>query len=141
MKLKENELRIGNFLNYTTAEGDVLPTTIDWQDLKWISEDPEGFNLAHSAIPLTEECLLKFGFFKVNDMTWYDSEPTIYNIPSLRLDNFKPNETNSMFMEGKYGINVKYVNQLQNLYQTITGRELNEINNIEVIDPETVKPE
>src|SRR5690606_2502327 len=61
MKLKENELRIGNFLNYTTAEGDVLPTTIDWQDLKWISEDPEGFNLVHSPIELDEEWLLKFG--------------------------------------------------------------------------------
>ena len=62
--MEARELRIGNILNYDTAEGEILPSVIDWQDLKWISEDTKGFNLVHSAIPLTEEWLLRFGFVK-----------------------------------------------------------------------------
>ena len=57
-----HDLKCGNFLNYDTAEGEILPTVIDWQDLKWLTEDSKGFNLVHSPIPLTEEWLLKFGF-------------------------------------------------------------------------------
>ena len=57
-----HDLKCGNILNYDTAEGEILPTVIDWQDLKWLTEDPKGFNLVHSPIPLTEELILKFGF-------------------------------------------------------------------------------
>jgi hypothetical protein len=53
--IKKEDLRIGNILNYTTSENDIYKTTIDWQDLKWISEDQKGFNLVHDPIPLTEE--------------------------------------------------------------------------------------
>ena len=56
-----HDLKCGNVLNYYTAEGEILPTVIDWQDLKWLTEDPKGFNLVHSPIPLTEEHLKKFG--------------------------------------------------------------------------------
>ena len=64
MKLTAKDLRCGNTLNYYTAEGDILPTTIDWQDIKWVSEDEEGFNSVHAPIPLTEEWLLRLGFQK-----------------------------------------------------------------------------
>jgi hypothetical protein len=60
--LKAIELKIGNLVNYVIAKGDVVPNVIDWQDLKWLSEDEQGFNLLHNPIPLTEEWLLKFGF-------------------------------------------------------------------------------
>jgi hypothetical protein len=58
--LSATELRIGNLVNYDTAEGDVFTNVIDWEDLKWLSEDEKGFNLVHNPIPLTEEWLLKF---------------------------------------------------------------------------------
>jgi len=57
--IKINELRTGNQLNYQTAEGDVLPTKIDWQDLKWLEEDPKGFNAVHAPITLTEDLMKK----------------------------------------------------------------------------------
>lgn len=55
-----HDLKCGNILNYATAEGEILPTVIDWQHLKWLTEDPKGFNLVHSGIRLTEEIMLKF---------------------------------------------------------------------------------
>jgi len=42
--IKLNELRTGNLLNYDTSEGDTLPTTIDWQDLKWLDEKENNEN-------------------------------------------------------------------------------------------------
>ena len=50
-----HDLKCGNILNYDTAEGEILPTVIDWQDLKWLAEDPKGFNLVHSPIRLDED--------------------------------------------------------------------------------------
>ena len=40
--LKPFELSIGNLLNYDTGEGIEL-TVIDWQDLKWLQEEPDFF--------------------------------------------------------------------------------------------------
>jgi len=70
--IKKEELRIGNILNYTTSENEIYKTKLDWQDLKWISEDQKGFNLVHDPIPLTEEWLLKFGASKYGLSYEYD---------------------------------------------------------------------
>lgn len=117
--MKATELRIGNLVNYQTAEGDVLIATIDWQDLKWISEDEKGFNLAHSAIPLTEEWLLKFGFkYKGNGLYTYGFK-----------DMFKVNchEFGIDFYYGNtypYFVKPNFVHGLQNLYFALTREEL-----------------
>ena len=118
--MKETDLRIGNLVNYETLEGDVLPNIIDWQDLKWLSEDEQSFNLAHSPIPLTEEWLLKFGFKQ--DET-YVSEQNPY------LDYIKDEVRISMpYFSFEYGdgafMELKHVHQLQNLYFALTGTEL-----------------
>src|SRR5690606_5568730 len=131
MKLKENELRIGNFLNYTTAEGDVLPTTIDWQDLKWISEDPEGFNLVHSPIELDEEWQNNTDFIIAiteNIAIWTDKEKCFIEQYSEGVEEVK---------------GIDSVHKRQNLYFSLTGEEIEikQINEINVIDPETVTPE
>ena len=120
--MKARELRIGNLVNYHTAEGDILVARIDWQDLKWISKDEKGFNIAHSAIPLTEEWLLKFGFEE------YEFEDEIFGYV---LNDFGyVNEFQFMiriFIDFE-GIliqkPIKFVNQLQNLYFALTGEEL-----------------
>ena len=57
-----HDLKCGNILNYDTAEGEILPTVIDWQDLKWLTEDPKGFNLVHSGIRLDDDNVRKLGF-------------------------------------------------------------------------------
>lgn len=113
--MKARELRIGNLVNYQTAEGDILVARIDWQDLKWISK-------AHSAIPLTEEWLLKFGFEE------YEFEDEIFGYV---LNDFGyVNEFQFMiriFIDFE-GIliqkPIKFVHQLQNLYFALTGEEL-----------------
>ena len=120
--MKAQELRIGNLVNYQTAEGDILVARIDWQGLKWISKDEKGFNIAHSAIPLTEEWLLKFGFEE------YEFEDEIFGYV---LNDFGyVNEFKFMiriFIDFE-GIliqkPIKFVHQLQNLYFALTGEEL-----------------
>ena len=65
MTIYPSELRIGNKLNYFIEEsGCYEETTIDWHDIKWISEDIEGFNDRHKAIRLTDEILLYNGFYR-----------------------------------------------------------------------------
>jgi hypothetical protein len=122
--IKKEELRIGNILNYTTAENDILPTTIDWQDLKWISEDPKGFNLVQDPIPLTEEWLLKCKF----NILGCESESYINdNYPHFIID---------ILDSGNFGIKLRFPNghlidiefeflhNLQNIFFDLTGKEL-----------------
>lgn len=52
------EVRVGSQFFYDTREG-VEIATLDWQDIKWLSENPEDFNKAHSPILLTEDLLGK----------------------------------------------------------------------------------
>ena len=116
--IQANELRIGNLLNYDTAEGDVVIATIDWQDLQWATEDPKGFNLVHSPIPLTEEWLVKFGFFEIKPLV-------LIKRGLLFRDNIK-NPCSELTLEVGNGfrVTVQYLHQLQNLYFAITGEEL-----------------
>ena len=42
--IKETDLRIGNVIYYQSSEDGLLPNIVDWQDLKWLSENPDSFN-------------------------------------------------------------------------------------------------
>lgn len=126
------ELRGGNILNYYTAEGDVLPVKIDWQGLKWLSEDPEGFNSVHSSIEITEEYLLKFGFEKFEKFEMgYSKNAFSPGHPSQRFD-IDWSEENGIKCKSRYQADsdyffmrhIKHVHQLQNLYYALTGEEL-----------------
>ena len=130
--MKATELRIGNLVNYDTAEGDVLLNIIDWQDLKWLSEDEPSFNLVHNPIPLTEEWLLKFGFDKHGEFGEYyrifnkgliiDIEDTDNEfIVWVRIgdDILEP-----LLKVGYPIAYIQYVHQLQNLYFALTNEEL-----------------
>jgi hypothetical protein len=112
-----HDLKCGNLLNYDTAEGEILPTVIDWQDLKWLTEDPKGFNLVHSPIKLTNEMLLSFGFkdegthLQLNlannwSFEWFDN-----------LLGFSLCKGNKGLKLGK----IEYVHELQNLHYSFTG--------------------
>lgn len=118
--INANELRIGNIVYYDSAEGDLLTNRIDWQDLKWVSEDEKGFNLVHSPIPLTEEILLKAGFEKVSN----ESEALKYSLNGFDLVFTYDEWTWSPIQGAKIGTNIKYIHQLQNLYFALTGEEL-----------------
>jgi hypothetical protein len=120
--MKANELRIGNLLNYQTAEGDILTATIDWQDLKWLSEDEKGFNLVHNPILLTEDWLLKFGFkysLTLDDFMFKDKNDI------FEMQPYKKGFLNSVtWCDNEILQELKYVHQLQNLYFALTGEEL-----------------
>ena len=120
--MKAHELRIGNLVNYQTAEGDILVARIDWQDLKWISKDEKGFNIAHSAIPLTEEWLLKFGFEE------YEFEDEIFGYVLNDFGYVNEFQFRIRIFIDFEGIliqkPIKFVHQLQNLYFALTGEEL-----------------
>ncbi len=116
------DLKCGNLLNYDTAEGEILPTVIDWQDLKWLTEDPKGFNLVHSPAKITINVLKKIGFKRVSKYDWEieqkDFKVLVYHDPNWEtIDNGK-----ACFMfTGGHCINFQYIHELQNLYYSLTG--------------------
>jgi hypothetical protein len=123
--IKLNDLRIGNLLNYQTEEG-IQPSAMDWQDLKWLTEDPEDFNAKHSGIALNEEWILKFGFeankhADLSDSFWYHK---------LGGSGFYINYENGVvwIIRGENIFNlpclIENIHQLQNLFYALTGEEL-----------------
>ena len=116
-----HDLRVGSILNYDTGEG-IAHTIIDWQDLKWLTENPTDFNKSHSPIKLDNEWLLKLGFEEV-----YNSDFTKrYDfIKDTRFDFLvnKQNESLSgfRFKGNTFYQEVKYVHQFQNFYHSIIG--------------------
>jgi len=126
------DLRTGNVLSYTTAEGDDLDTAVDWQDLKWLEEDPKGFNLAHKPIPLSDDVLVKLSFKKVSDSQKWVKDDIVWSKEYLQLNKWYKNAFDAYFMLPGFkhtavSFNsrpIKYVHQLQNLYFSLTGEEL-----------------
>lgn len=111
-----HDLKCGNILNYDTAEGEILPTVIDWQDLKWLTEDPKGFNLVHSPIFLSGEWLDKLGFDKIQN------EKHKVKV-GLDGDDFVKNKMTYQFNR-QFVCKLKYVHELQNLHYILTGEML-----------------
>ncbi len=112
--IKPNELICGNTLHYLTAEGDVLPTTIDWQDIQWISENEKDFNTVHRPIQLTEDWLKRFGFERL--VGWLDV---------WRKDGFDRFELTEIHDEYFFNdTKIEFVHQLQNAFFCIEQTEL-----------------
>ena len=132
--IQANEMRIGNKVHYQTAEGDILPNTIDWQDLKWLSEDGKSFNLCHSPIPLTEEWLVNLGFeiqnkknnhYVINDPNGYADTHKISIFKTINEQwHIAFSDTLNGYKDYIPTTKIQYVHQLQNLYFDLTGEEL-----------------
>ena len=52
--IRPEEISVGNVLDYLTSEGDWMPAVMDWQGIKWLTEDPKGFNAVHRPREITE---------------------------------------------------------------------------------------
>lgn len=123
--MKANELRIGNLVIlkkdfYTYRKGNIFKLSnvgIDYLD-RW-QDMGASDNLRITdvePIPLTEEWLVKLGFYKINESEYRHTE-YFYN-----------------FKKGWFGIcegvgmeivfDMKHVHSLQNLYFALTGEEL-----------------
>ena len=128
--IKAHELRIRNLLNYHAADGDILPTRIDWQDFQWIDENEKGFNLFHSPIPITEELLIMAGF-KVLESSVYKqfyiginpvTKDWLFDLAWLEKPELIGAPNVPFYRNGYHAIH--FVHQLQNLYFALTGEEL-----------------
>jgi hypothetical protein len=108
MRIKANELRIGNWVE--TFEG-VIQIQNGWE----IDEGNEC-----QPIQLTEEWLLKFGFNKVSDI-WEFWKNSGWDLRQHKLENKW-----WLFYIGQDldCVRIDYVHQLQNLYFALTGEEL-----------------
>ncbi len=131
--IKINELRTGNLLNYKTAEGDVLPTKIDWQDLKWLDEDPKGFNSVHDGVLLTDKLMEEYGFKEnfMGDCSWFEetgkyihgthSKSVGHGIMSLLCDT---EGWHYSFPNASIWRKLEFFHEVQNLYFVTTGEEI-----------------
>jgi len=121
--MKANELRIGNYVRIKEDDGSNVITRF-YDDRKiWvnISEDASStFRFSElEPIPLTEEWLVKFGFTLMKE-----TEYTIntFELNGVRIWNKKGDFTQLIYDTDK--IELKYVQELQNLYFALTGKEL-----------------
>ena len=125
--IKIQELRIGNML---FVEGTFIKVgKIEENSISWnIAKDTAKFKIWNpflpisdkriNPIPLTEEILLEFGFFK--KLGNYELENFRFHISQpMNFDGF-------VFCEGYSVITdkIQFVHQLQNLYFDLTGDEL-----------------
>jgi hypothetical protein len=112
--IKANELRIGNWLQKTTAQGKIHYFQVTIPYLEVLQDEPNTFD----PIPLNPEIIESAGFAKQN---WGLSD---FYEPPIHLQK----EDDGYYMRrgaiyiNKYGY--QFLHQLQNLYQALTNSEL-----------------
>lgn len=113
--MNAKDFRIGNYIYYhiedrmdERREWDEL-SQIDYDDLRCLTTYED--NSEYRPIPLSEEWLRKFGYIP-KDYGWQGKYHYINEF------------TSNVFTCDKTGRNIKYVNQLQNLYWCLCGEEL-----------------
>ena len=108
--MKIQELRIGNYVNYFGH-----PITIKEVEI----------NVNFKAIPITEEWLLKFGFEKCKMPDMYEIKPNINGCECFSFHSDYNSVTISDGFGNDYLVkNIQYIHQLQNLFYSITQKEL-----------------
>lgn len=129
--MQPKELRIGNYisdLDGKIIKVEELTICAPYTTKKRINNLPFDY---YKPIPLTEEILLKCGF-EFNDSSHYQiSKPSIF-IEELRYV-YNINDFEIILFKGIYyykynnNIEVKYLHQLQNLFFSLCGEELNPV--------------
>ena len=120
--MKKEELMYGNkllFLNEVVTFSNISQIREDgifW--IKTIESKIDSKSFHFKPIPLTEEWLLKFGFFKHNNA--YVLEKPNENIMNFKFSIWSDFTYNS----SEFPVELKYVHQLQNLYFALTGTHL-----------------
>jgi hypothetical protein len=120
-KMKANELRVGNIIQYhdkTIKVTGIVNNTIYYSDSKYFDSNIGGYK-PFQPIPLTEDWLKRFGFEYFNEYS-VGARWKLNNV-TIRLS------FNKIFCMN-YGIGIyadcSNVHQLQNLYFALTGEEL-----------------
>ena len=123
--MKENEVRIGNYVNLKSdfsVHNDYFKVTIE--NIGWHNE--------FESIPLTKEWLLKFGFYLPKLDKDYRLYPSFeVQIIADLVDGYAGVMFYTRTIHTDYKpiyITIHYVHQLQNLYFALTNEELCEKN-------------
>lgn len=126
--MKENELRIGNYIKLMLNDEDFAIVQVTLNDLEAVDNK----NGVYEPIPLKEDWLLKHGFFIENfdykipisecNVVWLtlipqDEECTAYSVCVTQTDENEDDQ--NVFLS-----DISYVHQAQNLYFALTGNEL-----------------
>ena len=120
--MKKEELMYGNkllFLNEVVTFSHISQIREDgvfW--IKTIEPKIDSKSFHFKPIPITEEWLLKFGFFKYNNA--YVLEKPNENIMNFKFSIWSDFTYNS----SEFPVELKYAHQLQNLYFALTGTHL-----------------
>lgn len=118
--IKANELRVGNIFSLHTQDGYCGDIKLKAEGILLAQNDEKFFNDTHCPYKLTEEWLIKFGFFEK-----FKSASNRWNIKSFELHD--PCDENDK-LTGRFiydwTIYIEYVHQLQNIYFFVTGEEL-----------------
>lgn len=111
--VKSNELRIGNIVTDEFG-GERVIVSLNKKSIDFEYGITDMYDMC-DPIQLSEEWLLKMGFEKTNG-----------EFKKARFRIYQPvNYTGFLFCEGSLVLReIKYVNQLQNLYFALTGEEL-----------------
>jgi hypothetical protein len=112
--LSATELRIGNYIDYTT-EREIVTMQTTYEYIRLIHNGNKNFK----PIPLTEEWLLKFGFKHLGNGKFSGGFKNMFKISSHQFG--------IDFYYGAidpYYIKPHYVHNLQNLYFALTNQEL-----------------
>jgi hypothetical protein len=117
--MKANELRIGNYIGDKNDIAIVESIDKDGCMVQFINDEKQGFRISEpiKAIPLTEEWLLRFGFYKSDN----------YGNDEYRLDGysyFRGSFYISDCDECGESVEINFVHELQNLYFALTKKEL-----------------
>lgn len=127
--MEARELRIGNWVQMPVQNGEVIEY-FDTDVYKISYDEDTGLEFVNDfetsdlrPIPLAEEWLVKFGFFKTPTMHFksiknlHGEDVFYFELPIVDGDFFYYAKTTP-------NLSIQYVHQLQNLYFALTGQEL-----------------
>lgn len=106
MKIELKDLRVGNHILYRTNDIEEIQE-VKFEHLSFLHNDPNGFNLVYSRIPLTEEVL--FERYKDN----FQDDAYVFGVLRVRKGTALPcyvAATETSFIK-----ELKYLDQLENL--------------------------
>lgn len=125
-EFKETELRIGNVIYYQSSEDGWLPSKMDWQDLKWLSENPTSFNETFSPIPINFLVLEKLGWTVLHDGGDFHLLSKNVGEWGVFLITADSNGLHYEHRNQSCGIDIKYYHQLENVFYFTTGKFLDD---------------